>query len=66
MKQTVSAKLQQAKASVRKIQIINNDHPEWGTWGISEDNGKWFEIRSMRGDRVLFYSEFEKSWSFVQ
>lgn len=50
---------------IRKCQIINNLHPEWGTWGVMEDKGDWFEILGDRGSRVLFKDEAEKDWSIV-
>jgi hypothetical protein len=56
-------KLSQVKA--RETTIINTLHPEWGTWGVYEDNGEWLEIHGDRGGRVLFYDEFEKYWEIV-
>ncbi len=50
---------------VRACQIICNEHPEWGTWGVMEDRGEYFEIHGDRGGRVLFKSEADQSWSIV-
>ena len=50
---------------VRACQIICNEHPEWGTWGVMEDKGEYFEIHGDRGGRVLFKSEADQSWSIV-
>tara|TARA_R110000822_G_scaffold219954_1_gene354037 strand:+ start:369 stop:557 length:189 start_codon:yes stop_codon:yes gene_type:complete len=49
---------------VRACSIICNDHPEWGTWGVTEDCGLWFNIYN-RGGRVLSKSEADKFWSVV-
>lgn len=51
---------------VRGTTIICKDNPEWGTWGIMEDCGDWFEIRNSRGTRVLFKSEFLEHWEVVK
>ena len=50
---------------VRKCSIVCIEHPEWGTWGVSEDNGEWYEIRNSRGSRVLDYDEAEQFWKRV-
>ena len=48
----------------RRTSIINREHPEWGTWGIMEHKGDWYEIANERGGKVLFASEF-KFWAVV-
>ena len=54
------------KIQVRRCSIICNEHPEWGTWGVMEDCGDWFEISRPGGARVLFKSEADKFWSVVE
>jgi hypothetical protein len=49
----------------RTLSIECIDHPEWGTWGVMEDNGQWFEIYGRSGGRVLHYSEAEQFWRIV-
>uniref|UniRef100_A0A6M3XKK9 Uncharacterized protein n=1 Tax=viral metagenome TaxID=1070528 RepID=A0A6M3XKK9_9ZZZZ len=51
---------------VRSTRIICNDHPEWGTWGVMEDKGLWYEIRGRAGERVLSKTEANKFWSIVK
>ena len=41
------------------------DHPEWGTFGIAEDHGDHFVIRSSRGSSVLDKSEAAKFWDLA-
>ena len=48
------------------MKIICKDHPEWGVFYVIRDCGEWYEIRSYRGDRVLFKSEMAKFWEIVQ
>lgn len=48
---------------VRACSIICNDHPEWGTWGVMEDKGMFFEIHGRSGGRVLSKEEADKFWS---
>ena len=50
---------------VRACQIENIDHPEWGTFGVMEDCGEYYEIFN-RGFRVLFKSEADKFWRVVK
>src|SRR3990167_7975553 len=38
---------------VRRCQIECIEHPEWGTWGVYEDRGDYYEIHGRRGGRVL-------------
>lgn len=51
---------------VRACSIICTDHPEWGTWGVMEDRGSYFEIYGRAGGIVLFKSEADKFWSIVK
>ena len=52
---------------IRKCQIVNNQHQEWGTWGVMEDKGDWYEIMNDRGSfRILFKDELENgTWDIV-
>ena len=49
----------------RTCSVVCSDHPEWGTFGIAENDGEWLVIRSRRGDRVLHYSEAAGFWKLV-
>lgn len=42
---------------VRAMSIRCKAHPEWGTWGVMEDNGRHLVIRGDSGSRVLQYDE---------
>lgn len=53
------------KLPVRKVSIENIDHPEWGTWGVMEDRGSYYEIHGRAGGRVLDKSEARKFWRVV-
>ena len=50
---------------VRACSIENIQHPEWGTFGVAEDNGDHFVIRNERGSRVLFKSEADRFWKMA-
>jgi hypothetical protein len=50
---------------VRACQIVNTAHPEWGTFGVMEDCGLWFEIRGRSGGRTLSKSEADKFWEVI-
>lgn len=50
---------------VRACSIVCTDHPEWGTWGVMEDKGDYFEIHGQSGSRVLFKSEADEFWTVV-
>lgn len=49
---------------VRAMSIRCKDHSEWGTFGVTEDNGRHLVIRGNRGDRVLQYDEMH-FWEVV-
>jgi hypothetical protein len=51
---------------VRQCQIVCKDHPEWGTWGVYEDKGTYYEIHGDRGGRVLDKSEAARFWELVK
>lgn len=48
---------------VRKVSIFCTAHPEWGTFGIMEDRGAYYELFGVGGWRVLYKSEAVKFWS---
>lgn len=50
---------------VRAVSIMHIDHPEWGTFGITEDRGEYYGIRGRSGDTVLFKDEAAKFWRVV-
>lgn len=50
---------------VRACSIVCTAHPEWGTWGVMEDKGDYFEIIGQSGSRVLFKSEADEFWTVV-
>lgn len=51
------------KIKVRACQIINNNHPEWGTFGVVEKKESYFEINGKSGSRILFFDEANEFWS---
>jgi hypothetical protein len=46
----------------RAVSIECIEHPEWGSFGVSEDRGDYYEIRGARGSRVLSKDEAAKFW----
>ena len=50
---------------VGRVSIECIEHPEWGTFGVMQDHGDWYDIRGRSGDRVLHKSEAEASWRVV-
>lgn len=53
------------RAVVRATSVMCRAHPEWGTFGVMADCGDHFEIRGVRGDRVLHKSEANDGWAIV-
>jgi len=53
------------KIKVRACSIICSAHPEWGTFGVMEDRGSYYEIFN-RGRRVLDKDEANKFWEVVE
>lgn len=51
---------------VGACQIVCKDHPEWGTWGVTDDHGDWYDIIGDRGGRVLFKTEAERHWALAR
>ena len=47
---------------VRACSIECIDHPEWGTWGVHEDRGDYYEIHGRAGGRVLSKDEAVQHW----
>jgi hypothetical protein len=52
----------QENIKLRACSIICKDSPEWGTWGVMEDQGLWYVIQGKRGSRVLSKDEAAKFW----
>lgn len=50
---------------VRACQIMNIARPDWGTFGVMEDHGDYYEIRGDSGTRVLFKSEADRFWKVI-
>ena len=50
---------------VRACSIICTQNPEWGTWGVMEDRGSYYEIHGASGSRVLDKGEAERFWSLA-
>jgi hypothetical protein len=42
------------------------DNPEWGTWGVYEDRGSYYEIHGRAGGRVLDKAEAITHWRRVR
>lgn len=55
--------LQTVENAIRGISIICINNPEWGTWGVFEDRGSYFEIHGRPGFRVLDKSEALRFWA---
>ena len=53
------------KIKVKACRIICKDHPEWGTFGVSHDNGSYFNIFNHSGARILSRSEADNKWEVV-
>jgi len=47
---------------VRRVSIECTANPEWGTWGVMEDRGLYYEIGNGRGARVLSKDEAAQYW----
>jgi len=60
MKATTSQRIK-----VRSSSIVCNDHPEWGSFGVWEDQGGSFVIGNSRGSRMLDKWEADNFWSIV-
>lgn len=50
---------------VRFVSIVCKDHPEWGSFGIMEDKGSFYEIGNSRGGRVLDKEEAAQFWAIA-
>lgn len=50
---------------VRRCSIECVSNPEWGTWGVMEDKGDYYEIRGRRGSRILSKDEAVRFWRLV-
>ena len=50
---------------VRACSIRCKAHPDWGTFGVMEDRGGYYEIHGRGGGRVLFKDEAARFWELV-
>ena len=50
---------------VRACSIACNDHPEWGTFGVMDDRGEWYNIHGKGGGRTLSKHEADSHWHVV-
>ena len=49
----------------RSTSIININHPEWGTFGVMDDHGEYYDIQGDAGGRILSKDEAGKEWKVV-
>lgn len=49
----------------RSVSLICIEHPEWGTFGVMEDRGYYFEIHGRGGSRVLSKDECRRFWKLA-
>jgi len=56
--------LNDIKVRACSIQCIG--HPEWGTWGVMDDCGGWYNIHGRSGGRVLDKAEAVTHWEIVK
>ena len=50
----------------RRVSIRCKEHPEWGTFGVMEDRGDYYDVyQSRRGWRTLSKSEAAQFWEVV-
>lgn len=61
---TKAADINMRELPVRRVSIENIDHPEWGTFGVMEDHGLYYDIYN-RGGRILSKDEAVKHWRVV-
>jgi len=50
---------------VRACSIVCQTNPEWGTWGVMEDRGAYYEIHGTGGGRVLDKTEAVRFWALA-
>jgi len=53
------------KIKVRACSVRCKSNPEWGTFGVMEDRGYYFEIYN-GGSRILSKTEADKFWEVVE
>ena len=58
-----STQHQMENLPVRACSIICKAHPEWGTFGIQEDHGSYYDIIGKSGSCVLHKSEAIRFWA---
>ena len=50
---------------VRACQIQSTTNPEWGSFGVMEDRGTYYEIHGRSGGRILYKDEADKFWRVI-
>lgn len=53
------------KIKVRASQIINVENPNWGSFGVMEDLGEYYEIHGDAGRRTLTKREANAFWKVI-
>jgi len=53
------------KIKVRACQIEMIQHPEWGTFGVMDDHGGYYDIHGNAGGRILSKDEANRFWRVV-
>ena len=53
------------RIKVRACQIIHKEHPDWGTFGVMEDFGTYYEIQGDAGRRTISKREVDALWDVV-
>ena len=51
---------------VRACSIQNTSNPDWGTFGVMEDLGEYYEIHGDAGRRTLTKREANAFWEVIQ
>lgn len=49
----------------RSVSLVCIEHPEWGTFGVMEDRGDYFEVHGRGGRRVLSKDECRRFWKLA-
>ena len=59
-----NATLTKELIKVRAMSIKCADHPEWGSFGVMDDNGEYLTIQGQGGRMVLHYDEM-RFWQVI-
>lgn len=54
------------KLKVRVCSIRCKEHKDWGTFGVMEDRGGYYEIYGNDGGRILDKQEAARFWEVVK